>query len=82
MAPVYRKTEKGISEIETRANRLVPRLRSALIMIDGRRHGDELRKLILGQPDETLAVLLDQGYIELIADAAPRTSPRHVVSLP
>jgi hypothetical protein len=77
MAPVYRKTEKGHAEIETRANRLVPRLRSALIVIDGRRSSDELHKLILNQPDETLAVLLDQGYIELIAGLPARASSRH-----
>jgi hypothetical protein len=76
MAPVYRKTEKGHAEIETRANRLVPRLRSALIVIDGRRSGDELHKLILSQPDETLAVLLDQGYIELIASLPARVPSR------
>ena len=66
MATIYRKTAKGHSEIETRALRLPPRLRSALILVDGRRSDDELRKLILQQPDQTLYTLNEQGLIEVI----------------
>jgi len=68
--PTYRKTDKGQAEIETRAFRLSPRLRTPLIMVDGRRNEDELRKLIPSQPDETLQALLDQGFIEVIAAPA------------
>lgn len=67
MATIYRKTAKGHSEIETRALRLSPRLRSALILIDGRRSDEDMRKLILQQPDETLRTLSEQGFIEIIA---------------
>ena len=42
MAFVYRKTPKGLVEIETRAHRLAPRLRGALILVDGRKSDDEL----------------------------------------
>jgi len=66
MATIYRKTAKGHSEIETRAQRLSPRLRSALILIDGRRSDDEVRKLIPQQADETLQLLVEQGFIEII----------------
>jgi hypothetical protein len=69
MATMYRKTAKGHSEIETRALRLPPRLRSALILVDGRRSDFELRKLILQQPDETLRSLSEQGLIEAIGIA-------------
>ncbi|HEY0857938.1 MAG TPA: hypothetical protein VGE16_12815 [Albitalea sp.] len=72
MASVYRKTDKGIAEIETRANRLAPRLRTALIMVDGRRSEHDLRALIGGEPEEVLAVLLDQGYVEVIGTVAER----------
>ena len=75
--PTYRKTDKGQSEIETRAFRLSPRLRTPLIMVDGRRNQAELRTLIPSQPDETLQALLDQGFIEVVeapADA-PTSSP-------
>jgi hypothetical protein len=68
--PIYRKTAKGLAEIETRAHRLSPRLRSALIIVDGRRSDEELRPLILQQPQETLQWLVDEGFIE----PAPGTS--------
>lgn len=70
MPLIYRKTAKGLSEIETRANRLPPRLRSALIVVDGKRTLADLRPLIL-QPDETLAALAEQGFIEAVREAAP-----------
>ncbi len=78
MATIYRKTAKGHSEIETRAQRLPPRLRSALILIDGRRSDEDMRKLILQQPEETLRTLSEQGFIELIAitqDTSPPGMP-------
>ncbi|MFN9744062.1 MAG: hypothetical protein ACK57B_00245 [Betaproteobacteria bacterium] len=74
MPLIYRKTAKGLSEIETRANRLPPRLRSALIVVDGKRNLAELRPLIL-QPDETLAALAEQGFIEAVREAAPPPPP-------
>ena len=67
MATIFRKTDKGQAEVETRAHRLSPRLRSALILVDGKRSSDELRKLIAQQPDDTLAALSDQGFIEVAA---------------
>jgi hypothetical protein len=76
MATIYRKTAKGHSEIETRAQRLPPRLRSALILIDGRRSDDDMRKLILQQPEETLRTLSEQGFIEIIAITQDAPSPR------
>jgi hypothetical protein len=71
----YRKTAKGLSEIETRAHRLAPRLRSALIIVDGRRTAAELRPLILQQPEETLRWLLDEGFIEPVPGAASGSAP-------
>lgn len=69
MATIYRKTAKGHDEVQTRANRLSPRLRSALIMVDGRRSDEELARL-LPQVQETLALLQAQGYIEMLAELA------------
>ncbi len=76
MAFVYRKTDKGSAEIETRANRLAPRLRSALILVDGRRSDGDLRKLIAVEPDAAIATLLNDGYIEVIATTAARPPAR------
>ncbi len=66
----FRKTDKGQAEIETRAFRLSPRLRTPLIMVDGRRSEDELRRLLPSKPEETLQALLDQGFIEVVAAPA------------
>lgn len=76
MPLIYRKTTKGVSEIETRAHKLAPRLRSALIMVDGKRSDEELRALILQQPVETVAWLLENGFIDvLMREAVPRLPP-------
>jgi len=71
MTTTYRKTAEGQSEIETRSHHLVPRLRTALIMVDGKRSDEELRKLIGPQADETLKGLLEQGLIEAVVITAP-----------
>jgi hypothetical protein len=78
MTTVYRKTAKGIAEIETRAHRLVPRLRSALIMVDGKRTDDELSRMIQTDPAGALAALLVDGFVEVlatVADAPPERKP-------
>jgi hypothetical protein len=75
MAITYRKTAKGLAEIETRAHRLPPRMRAALIVVDGRRGEDELCKLIPQQPDETLRALQEQGFIEVVSAAALPSRP-------
>lgn len=67
MTTVYRKSAKGQHEIETRANRLAPRLRTALILVDGRRSDVDLRALVQLEPDATLVALLEGGYIELVS---------------
>lgn len=71
MASVYKKTAKGQTEIETRVNRLVPRLRTSLILVDGKRTDDELRTMIAVDADQVLATLLTDGYIEIISTTPP-----------
>lgn len=76
MPSVYRKTAKGQTEIETRVNRLVPRLRTSLILVDGKRTDDELGTMIAGDSEQVLAALLAEGYIEVISiTAPPRAAP-------
>jgi hypothetical protein len=60
---VYQKTEKGLNEIATRAHRLPPRLRQALILVDGRRDDVALSSLIPGAAAEVLDSLLSEGFI-------------------
>lgn len=83
MATIYRKTERGQVEIDTRVNRLAPRLRTALILVDAARTDADLHKLILVQPEETLLALLEQGYIEVVPGSvarAPAAAPTAGVS--
>lgn len=76
MATIYRKTDKGRAEIDTRAFRLAPRLRSALILVDGKRTSDELAAMLPQQPAETLQALVTDGFIEvLMTTAAPTPRP-------
>lgn len=76
MARVFGKTVKGQEEIDTRAYRLPPRLRSLLIMVDGKRT-DEALHAMLPQADEGLAALLEQGFVQVLASvvAAPPPPP-------
>ncbi|HEU5293503.1 MAG TPA: hypothetical protein VFU71_01820 [Burkholderiaceae bacterium] len=74
MTRIFRKTDKGVDEIATRANRLVPRLRTALILVDGTRDEGELATLIKEHARETLEELLTLGYVEVasVAEAPPK----------
>ena len=70
---VYHKSEKGSEAIATRQHGLAPKLRSMLIMVDGKRGFDELAKVaqMLGDTEQLLGQLLDQGFIEPVAGSAP-----------
>lgn len=70
MSTTYRKTDLGLAEIETRAMKLAPRFRQALILVDGKRNDDELRKLIPAPAEDALQALLEQGFIEMSAVTA------------
>lgn len=71
MPTIYRKTAKGHAEMATRAHRLAPRLRQMLIVVDGQRSDDDLRRMIAQQADEALRALVDGGFIEAISTRAP-----------
>ncbi len=73
MTTIYRKTAKGQREIETREHRLSPRLRTALILVDGKRDGEELGKLFGPEAAATLQSLLAEDYVEVFATRADRT---------
>jgi hypothetical protein len=72
MTTIYRKTAKGQAEIETRAHRLPPRLRGALIVVDGQRSDSDLAKLIAGDAAATLQQLEADGFIDVFAVLAER----------
>lgn len=64
---IYDKTDKGRTEIATRSQHLAPRLRTLLLLIDGRRSEQELLANVagLGLTEAALAELLAQEYIVL-----------------
>ena len=68
MPIIFRKTAKGVAEIETRAHRLTPRMRSTLILVDGRRDAEDLSALVAQQTDEMLSALAQQGFIEAVGE--------------
>jgi hypothetical protein len=75
MTTIYRKTAKGQAEIETRAHRLPPRARGALILVDGQRSSLDLAKLVPGDVEATLKQLLADGFIDIFAVLADRPPP-------
>jgi hypothetical protein len=76
MGTIYCKTAEGQAEIETRVRKLSPRLRSALIMVDGKRTDEDLGKLLPQQADETLQALLEQGLIQAMQATPARSAAR------
>jgi hypothetical protein len=76
MDAVFQKTAKGHAEIATRQARLAPRLRTTLILVDGKRSETELRALAPPQNEDALESLLDSGFIESV------TTPVSEVDLP
>lgn len=82
MVTVYRKSSKGTAEIETRAHKLPPRLRSALILVDGKRSDVDLQALIGAAAAETLSALAGDGFIEVIsvADTKRAAAPAPAVA--
>ncbi|MCF7751555.1 hypothetical protein KQ945_12395 [Bacillus subtilis subsp. subtilis] len=71
MAYIHAKTAAGRQEIEDRARRLPPGLRSILLMVDGQRDDDALTALLPGlrAPDDALAQLAQMGLIEVVGGA-------------
>ena len=76
MGTIYRKTAEGQAEIETRVRKLSPRLRSALIVVDGKRTDEDLGKLLPQQAAETLQTLVEQGLIEPMQTSPQRATAR------
>ena len=68
---IYRKTEKGKTEIATRANKLGMRERTMLIMVDDKSTRRELlTKNAHPTSEGILNSLLADGYIEIVGGAA------------
>ncbi|WP_420475032.1 hypothetical protein [Noviherbaspirillum sp. ST9] len=70
---IFDKTDKGREEIATRKHQLPTRLRTLLVMVDGKQSGEELLKKVagLGLNDESLAELLNNGFIQPVEQPQP-----------
>ena len=90
---IYQKTEKGRSEIVTRANRLGLRERAVLIMVDDKTsHSGLLAKNTHPSTGTIIDTLLAQGFIELAganvnvtasnAQSAPKAAPPIATAAP
>jgi hypothetical protein len=74
---VYDKTDKGREEIATRKYHVAPKLRTLLVMIDGRHSLGELLKNVagMGLTEESVNELLDQQYITLVSGGEAANEP-------
>lgn len=74
MANSFQKSAKGLQALAARDPALTPKLRSLLIMVDGKRTSEDLAKVAaaLGDPRQMLAQLMDLGFIE---GSMPSASP-------
>jgi len=70
---IFSKTAKGRSEISERSMKLAPRLRSALILVDGRTPFGLLKSTLemLGEPEEIMDQLRTLELVESDYDLPP-----------
>lgn len=73
MSTIFDKTDKGREEISTRKYQLASRLRTLLVLVDGKQTKDELLKKVtgLGLTAESLDELINNGFIQAIASPQP-----------
>lgn len=69
---IYRKSEKGAEAIAVRAHGVSGKLRTLLILVDGKKDVEELTRLAvgLGESPDLLQQLEDEGLIESLSAAA------------
>lgn len=74
---IYQKSAKGIEAMATRQHGLPPRLRSTLILVDGKRSFQELANLAatFGDAEQLLSQLSADGFIEEASGAVAVPSP-------
>ncbi|HEY8101271.1 MAG TPA: hypothetical protein VIF82_11005 [Burkholderiaceae bacterium] len=74
MHRIFDKTNKGREEIATRKYRLAPRLRTLLLLIDGRQSTGQVLQKIAGLDEQSINELLDGGFIQDIDDISDITT--------
>src|ERR1700744_5258870 len=78
------KTAKGIAEVSNPDHLLGPRLRTILLMVDGRLSLAELaaRAATFGNAPAIVSHLLKEGFIEPMSPAAAREPAPRTISMP
>lgn len=78
------KTEKGQQEIRTRAHGLSQKLRTLLIMVDGKSTVGQLLARFPGvsEIEANLKALVDQGFVQLAGSTAPAAAPAPAPAAP
>lgn len=73
---IFDKTDKGREEIATRKYQLAPRLRTLLVLVDGKQNTAELMQKVggIGLNEQNLAELLENGFIQSVSATPLRTS--------
>ena len=73
---IFDKTDEGREEIATRKHHLPMKLRTLLVMVDGKQSDEELLKKVggLGLNEESFSELAAAGLIELTAQPLPSTA--------
>ncbi|MFZ6756337.1 hypothetical protein ACO0K9_03890 [Undibacterium sp. Ji50W] len=80
---IYDKTEKGREEIATRKHQLASRLRTLLVMVDGKHTNDDIMRKVtgLGLTEQNMQELLEQDFIVAITvQSIPAASNTHASS--
>lgn len=70
MHRIFDKTDKGREEIATRKYRLAPRLRTLLLLIDGKQNTGQLLQKIAGLDEQSIEELLAGEFIQEVSDSA------------
>ncbi|MFZ6657966.1 hypothetical protein [Undibacterium sp. TJN19] len=80
-AIIYDKTDKGREEITTRKHQLAPRLRTLLVMIDGKQTATEIMKKVagLGLTEQNVQELLEQDFIAEIKSDETTSADVHEI---
>lgn len=70
---IFDKTDKGREEISTRKYQLAPRMRTLLLLVDGKQTKDELLKKVtgLGLGEENIEELASNGFIQTLSAPEP-----------
>jgi hypothetical protein len=71
----WAKTAAGQAEVQAKQLALPQRLRSVLIMVDGRRSGEDLRRMLGDGAEAALAQLAAQGLVTALAGEPEAAAP-------